>query len=306
MHDLLLRTAISGELTEIRDSQMPSKQAEFQHIQRYAKTTEPFYYDAMDLTEGSLDNDDLSKWLLAHLKAGDDHATLYWATEYLSVNIATHYTCTLWAGRENWKLMESSWPEVDGSLPTIEYHAMHQNRALDGVVDPLYFRHPWKPHKLMDRETAKRCLDRSRDFLEGILTPEQRTNYSNITDLELKQLVYLCLAMKSWRLGNVDHHNTWSANLLSRYLMVTGHWRRSDFLHVSIEDLRRVLRTILMVLASREDRDLYGIPRHVHTNAPAGFDNELFHPFAGQYSSLLERAWREYMAIPDADAMDLG
>lgn len=271
MHDLLLQTAISGELEELRTSHMPHKQAVFKLIQLYAKTTRPFNYTATDLTEGFIDSSNLENWLLRHLKAGDDHDTLSWATEYLSLIIATHNIITLSGRREKRKPMKSSWPEVDGNLATIKYHTMHQQLALEGQIDPLYHCHPRNPGKLMDRETSHRCLNRFRHITRGILTHEQRTSYASIDALELRQLMYLCMAMQKSRLGppaRVDQHEEWSANLLRRYLMVPETWRDSDFSDVPAEDLREVVETVLLVLATDEGREECDIPRHVHTLPP--------------------------------------
>lgn len=310
MHDLLLRTASSGRLIELNGT--PSGRRMLQYLRYYAKTTKPFCYNSTDLFEGVLDSSTLNRWLLRNLGTEDDHDTLLWATEYLALNIATHSGFRIQLGRQSWESMESSWAEVDGSLATIEYHWMLQNSARDGATTSLYFLHPFDKTNTMGRDSACSWLEHESELLEGILTAEQRGNYSGFSISELKQLTCLCMALSSNGINVigdaalVDRYDKWSAGLLKRYLCAKGAFRYYDLLHVRVSDLRRVVRVVLSVLASQEERRRCQIPDHVSTLPPRGFDGEVFHPFAGQYGSLLERAWREYMATPGAGSMDLG
>lgn len=306
LHDFMLCAAISGDIEELRRT--PETHI-FRELERYAWTTRPFCYDARKLIDGAfVDVRKLNRWFLRGLKAGDDQDTLLWATEYLAVNIATYTTWVDRRGRQEWNAAQSSWSEVDGSLDTIEYHARNQDFAKDGLVNPLYFD---RRGLLVDRAAAYAWLHLEQDALAGIWTPVQRQDYSRFSGPELKQVTYLCMALHPHGMGRpnaaeLEEHDRWSSGILKRYFCVKGSIRYCDLLHVPTSDLRRVLRVVLSVLACQEKRTRCRIPDHLSTIPPRGFDGEVFHPFAGQYSALLERAWKEYMVTPGATSMDIG
>jgi hypothetical protein len=78
--------------------------------------------------------------------------------------------------------------------------------------------------------------------------------------------------------------------------------------HATVDDLRTVVKRVLTVLASPEERLSCGLTQAeitTYTPPPTDLDDDVFLGFAWRYSPLLARAWREYVATANSSSMDL-
>lgn len=306
--------SISGELDRIRGSQVPSQAAKFRNLKAYSRTTRSYgSFDARHLIDGTSDRNGLGRWHLRDLKADDDSELLSWATEYLSVNVHTHYAplpCI--SPRRILSRRNSHWAETDGSLSTIEYQFRQKESAHAGVTNSSWICHPKESGNAVSREAASHFVGNHSIPLKGILTGKWRKNFPELSGIELKQVTYLCMALSRGHTlpasGHDEEHDRWSADLLQRYVIASGSLSQTDVHHAPVDDLRKVVQKILTALASPEEREKYGLADAslmVRTQPPEDFDSDLFQPFAWLYGPLLERAWREYVATAGSSSMDL-
>jgi hypothetical protein len=314
LHDLLISMTMSGELDQLRVSQLPVEKVTFLRLKRYSRTTRPYAsFDAKHLIDGFAERSVLGQWRLRDMKVGDDPGLLSWATEYLSANIHT-YDAPLpvpqW--RRNWTHRKSHWAEADGSLCTIEYHYIHRRNSFSSV-DPVYICHPTRPLVVLSRESASCFIGTHTTSLEGVLAFEWRTNFPGLSDLELRQVIYLCLSLiricVDAESGDFTLHDRWSSLLLRRYVLASGLFLPNELDHATVDDLRTVVKRVLTVLASPEERLSCGLTQAeitTYTPPPTDLDDDVFLSFAWRFGPLLACAWREYVATANSSSMDLG
>ena len=222
LHDLLLDMSLSGELENLRISQDPSQDEKFFRLKQFAKSIRTHAgFDAKHLVDGIADRNGLNRWYLRGLKASDGHEVLSWASEYLSVNIATHdlpMPSTFRPGTITHRL--SRWHEADGSLPTIEYHYREEKSAWVGVSGPLCMHQPIHSRTIIGREAASCSIGHLPISLKGIITVDWRRNFPDLSALEMKQVTFLCMAFYSDDIGPTSElhevYQRWSADLLRR------------------------------------------------------------------------------------------
>jgi len=317
LHDRLLAMAISGELQNLRSSQEPSQVEKFLRLKQFARTTRTHAgFDATHLVDGFAELTHLTRWCLRGLKAGDDHERLSWATEYLSINLATHRAPRATGSqlvRRTQRL--STWPEADGSLPTIAYYCKEQDNVSSGLSSSLFIADPVYRGAFIDRENGSYFIGHSELPLKGIMKMNWRQNFPGLSAPEMKRATHLCMALvpHSRSIAPETHglqaHDLWYADLLKRYICATGVYCRYDLHHASSHDMREVVITVLSILASSEERKKYGVSRkaaELLPDAPAGFDEDLFQALAWRYGRLLERVWRDHVvATANATSMDL-
>jgi hypothetical protein len=316
MHDLLLAMTMSGEIGNLRSSREPSQVEKFLRLKQFARTTRTHAgFDATRLVDGLAEPAHLTRWCLRGLKASDDHDRLSWATEYLSVNIATH--CAPRAtGLQLVRRMHrlSTWHEADGSLPTIAYYCKEQDNVSSGLNSSLFIADPVYRGAFNHRENGSYFIGHSDLPLKGIMKMNWRQNFPGLSAPEMKRATHLCMALvpHSRSIAPETHglraHDQWFAGLLKRYIGATGFWSQHDLRHASIDDMRGVIVSVLSILASSEERKKYGVSRkaaQLLPDAPAGFDEDLFQALAWRYGWLLERVWRDHVATANATSMDL-
>jgi hypothetical protein len=314
LHDLLLDMLRSGELDDLRSSTLPSQMEKFFHFMQFSRTTRPHAsFNAKHLADGFAERVNLSRWYLRGLKAGDDHDVLSWATEYLSVNLATYDAPIASPSRPETRIRRLCvWGEVDGSLPTIEYHCKEHEKAKAGLGSLLFVADPIDQGAFGSREITSLAIGNCGIPFEGIMKMNWRQNFPDLDCLEMKRAAHLCIALalpsSSPAYKSYQTHGRLLEGLLKRYILSTGALSQVDLQHATIEDLRKVVMKVLSVLASPQERKRCAIEEataQVNFLAPADFDEDLFRPLAWRYGWLLERAWREYVAATDSTLMDL-
>ena len=314
--DMLISTAMSGELETLRGPQVKSQAKKFLTLRQYSGTTRPHQqFSARHLVDGTADRNDLRRWLLRNVEDRDDQNLLSWATEYLSANIFAYAAPVYGHGGRVWTHRRSSWAMIDGSLSTIEYWHVCFHQTASGLATQIFIPPPRQLGSAIYRETASLYLRCSPIPLEGILTLQSR-NFPNLSNIEMKQITHLCIAVDERQTAqlarereeDLNEYNRWSSHLLRRYITATSPSSQANLHHATVDDLRRVMKRVLSVVASPKEMELCGLTpasNTVRTAPPADFDGDLFQPLAWRYGPLLERAWREYTATADSTSMDL-
>jgi hypothetical protein len=306
LHDLIISMTISGELDGLRGSQVPYEAQQFLGLKQYSRTTRPYAsFDAKQLIDGNAMRSDLRRWCLRQLESGHDPQLLSWATEYLSANVHI-YDAPLPFQSRQWTHRMSHWADADGSFSTIEYHFHHREAVTLYRLNPLYFRHPTKPGFTLSRESVSRYIGQSPTSLKGIVADEWQLNFPNLSDLKLQRVADLNVALRDD--SAKTSHKQWSAGLLRRYVLASGLFSTTELEHATVDDLRAVIKRVLTVLASPEERlrcSLTQAEVTTYTPPPTDLYDDVFLDFAWRYGSLLARAWREYVATANPSSMDL-
>jgi hypothetical protein len=315
LHDLLISTTMSGELDRLRDSKSPSEAEQFLRLKQYSQTTR-FYgsFDTQQLINGITERSVVGRWRLRDSRGGNDPELLSWATEYLSANIHSYDAPPTFPIRQGWTHRKSHWAETDGSLSTLEYHHKHRKHVASGLINPLYFSHPTLPRVVHDRESLSYYIGHHPIPLQGILKGDWRLNFPDLSDLELKQVADLGMALDRDSFDpahgecEVLNFERWSCDLLRRYMLSSGSFPQTELNHATVNDLSTVVKRVLTVLASTEERLRCGLTLAeitTYTQPPTDLDDDVFLGLAWRYSPLLARAWREYVATANPSSMDL-
>jgi hypothetical protein len=165
-----------------------------------------------------------------------------------------------------------------------------------------------------DRESLSYYVGHHPIPLQGILKGDWRLNFPDLSDLELKQVADLGMALDrdSFNAAHgeceVLNFERWSCDLLRRYILSSGSFPQTELNHATVDDLSTVVKRVLTVLASTEERlrcSLTLAEITTYTLPPTDLDDDVFLSFAWRYSPLLARAWREYVATTNPSSMDL-
>jgi hypothetical protein len=219
--------------------------------------------------------------------------------------------------RRFWAIRRSSWAMTDGCMPTIEFRQVCLEHAASGLATQTYIPCPQRLGSAIYRDEAFYYLERCRAPFNDILMPKSRRNLPELSNVEMKQITHLCVALDDDYMiqsaqGFQDKpgsHDLWSCDLLRRYTTATSPCLLASVRHAPVDDLRKVGTRVLSVIACPEEMMACGLTQaSAMTDAapPADFDGDLFRPLAWQCGALLDRAWREYVASANSTTMDLG
>jgi hypothetical protein len=218
---------------------------------------------------------------LRHLKPGDDHNTLSWATEYLAANIAI-FRCDASTNSSFMDTIAQHWVEADGGMHTIERRIEDQRLAFAGLPNPSYVLEPVRKASLLDHDLVKRSIEIC--HLDRLATPSSTGVLDPVEFVQLARL-YIATTKNYTFLGfpeDADYaqeHEEWASDYLKRHLLVSE-WIDPDVVRdISLADMRTSLRMLLAPPSHSAHS-----PSEIHDDPPEGIDAELFMPLAWKWS----------------------
>jgi len=231
--------------------------------------------------------------LMNTLRPSDDHEMLAWATDILSVNIAGFHPSLQGNDRQAYFQL-AHWAETDGGMHTLDIMKMHISSALRGDVDAIYVSHPVFPGFL---EYTSKIQSSLIGYPMQILHREP----ADLSPQRIRQLYLLQLAMDFWRYSLIPHQQVvdgWSLRLFQRYLLADPSVHEDEANRATLEDMRTIIRTILISFASPETSFHKKAARLRRTKEPvAVLDPDLVPALAWEYGRVVVEGWRDMLSI---------
>jgi hypothetical protein len=251
----------------------------------------------------------LHRWPMSSSTFNGTHNIIAWASQ-------TSLRC--WVGLHDLLISTTMSGELDrlrdSKSPSEAEQFLRLKHVASGLTNPLYFSHPTLPRVVHDRESLSYYIGHHPIPLQGILKGDWRLNFPDLSDLELKQVADLGMALDRDSFDaahgecEVLNFERWSCDLLRRYMLSSGSFPQTELNHATVNDLSTVVKRVLTVLASTEERLRCGLTLAeitTYTQPPTDLDDDVFLGLAWRYSPLLARAWREYVATANPSSMDL-